>query len=76
MSLLTQDVYKLQPSLSLRVFVDMHCCHTDLNFGVKAEDNQDRVPTWHWLPKLHKTPIKQDLLLILVLVRQQNSLNF
>ena len=29
----------------------------------------------YWLPKLHKKPIKQDLLLILVLVRQQNFLN-
>ena len=28
-----------------------------------------------WLPKLHKIPIKQDLLLILVLVRRQNVLN-
>ena len=37
---------------------------------------QDRVPMLYWLPKLHKkNPIKQDLLLILVLVRQQNFLN-
>ena len=34
-----------------------------------------KVPTLYWLPKLHKKPIKQDLLLILVLVRQQNFLN-
>ena len=44
-------------------------------FGVKAKENQDKVPTLYWLPKLHKNPIKQDLLLILVLVRQQNFLN-
>ena len=35
----------------------------------KAKENQDKVPTLNWLPKLHKTPIKQDLLLILVLVQ-------
>ena len=29
----------------------------------------------YWLPKLHKKHIKQDLLLVLVLVRQQNLLN-
>ena len=32
------------------------------------EENQDKVPTLYWLPKFRKNPIKQDLLLILVLV--------
>ena len=71
MSLLTLMPKKLQPSLSDRVIVDGHRCHTALHFGVKAKENQDRVPTLYWLPKLHKNPIKQDLLLILVLVQQQ-----
>ena len=71
------DTYanKLQPSLSERVIIDWHGCHTALHFGVKAKENQDKVPTLYWLPKLHENPIKQDLLLILVLVRQQNFLN-
>ena len=43
--------------------VDGHGCHTALHFGVKAKENQN------------KKSIKQDLLLILVLVRQQNFLN-
>ena len=43
--------------------------------NVKAKENQDKVPTLYWLPKLHKKPIKQDLFLILVLVRQQNFPN-
>ena len=73
--LVDTNAYKLQPSLSERVNVDGHGCHTALHFGVKAKENQDKVPTLYWLPKLHKTPIKQDLLLILVLVRQQNFLN-
>ena len=55
--------------------VDGHGCHTALHFGVKAKENEDRAPTLYWLPKLHKNPIKQDLLLILVLVRLQNLLN-
>ena len=71
MSLLTL----MQASLSERVIVDRHGCHTALHSGVKAKENQDKVPTFYWLPKLHKNPIKQDLLLILVLVRQQNFLN-
>ena len=49
---------KLQPSLSERVIVDGHSCHTALHFGVKAKENQDKVPTLYWLPKLHKKPYK------------------
>ena len=32
--------------------------HTALHFGVKAKVSQDRVPTLHWLPKLHKKTYK------------------
>ena len=56
------------------MIVDGHGCLIALNFGVKAKENQDKVPTLYWLPKLHKTPIKQYVLLILGLVRQQNLL--
>ena len=52
---------------------------TIINFNKIVTDidieNQDKVPTLYWLPKLHKNPIKQDLLLILFLVRQQSFLN-
>ena len=75
MSLLTPMPIKMQPSLNERVVVDGHGYHTALYFGVKAKENQDRVPTLYWLPKLPKKPIKQDLMLILVLLRQQNFLN-
>ena len=37
---------------------------------------QDMAPTLYWLPKFHKEPIKHELLLIIVLVRQHNFLNF
>ena len=50
--------YKLQPSLSERAIVDGHGYHTALHFGVKAKENQDKVPTLYWLPKLHKKPYK------------------
>ena len=73
--LVDTNAYKLQPSLSERVIVNGHGCHTALNFGVKAKVNQDKVPTLYWLPKLNKKTIKQDLLLILALVQQQNFLN-
>ena len=50
------NAYKLQPSLSERVIVDGHACHTAIHFGVKAKGNQYKVPTLNWLPKLHKKP--------------------
>ena len=56
--LVDTNAYKLQPSLSERVIVDGHGCHTALHFGVKAKENQDKVPTLDWLPKLHKKPYK------------------
>ena len=34
--LVDTNAYKLQPSLSERVIVDGHGCHTVLHFGVKA----------------------------------------
>ena len=40
------------------MIVGGHGCHTALQFGVKAKENQDNVPTLYWLPKLHKNPYK------------------
>ena len=48
------NAYKLQPSLSERVIVNGHGCHTALRYGIKAKENQDKVPTLYWLPKLIK----------------------
>ena len=67
--LVDTNAYILQPSLSERVVFDGHDCHTALHFGVKTKENQDKVHTLYWLPKLYKIPIKQDLLLSLVLGR-------
>ena len=44
------------------MIVDGHGCHTALHFGVKAKENQDKVPTLYWLPKLHKNPYKARLI--------------
>ena len=52
--LIDANAYKLQASLCERV-VDWHGCHTALYFGVKAKENQYKVPMLYWLPKLHKT---------------------
>ena len=56
------NTYKLRAFLREKTFVDGHGCHTSLNFGVNAKENQDNVPTLNWLPKLHKNPIKARLI--------------
>ena len=40
------------------MIVGGHGCHRALHFGVKAKENQDKVPMLYWLPKLHKKPYK------------------
>ena len=40
------------------MIVDAHGCHTALHVGVKAKENQDKVPTLYWLSNLYKKPIK------------------
>ena len=44
------------------MIVDGHSCHTALHFGVKSKENQDKVPTLYWLPKLHKNPYEARLI--------------
>ena len=46
------------PIKSERAIVDGHGCHTALHFGVKAKENQGKVPTLYWLLKLHKKTYK------------------
>ena len=53
-----RNAYKLKPSSSGKVIVDGHGFQTALHFGVKAKENQDKVPTLYWLPKLHAIPLK------------------
>ena len=36
------------------MIVDGNGCHIALNLGVKANENQDKVPMLYWLPKIHK----------------------
>ena len=57
--LVDTNACKLQPSLSEKVIVDRHGCRTVLHFDAKAKENQDKVPSFYWLPKLHKNHIKQ-----------------
>ena len=67
---------------SEKYLLQRRCCFLRwqdfLHFGVKARESQDRVPTLYWLPVLRRGgggAIKQDLLLIQVLVRLKNFQN-
>ena len=52
--LVDTNAYKLQPSLSEKMIVDGHGCHTAIR---KSRQSSYVV----LLPKLHKNPLKQDL---------------
>ena len=62
------NAYKLQPSLSERVIVDGHGCHIALILVSKLKKFKTKFLHYTGYLKLHKNPIKQDLLLILALV--------
>ena len=42
--------------------VDRHRCHMAAKFGVFVDEDQSKLPTLYWLPKLHKRPYKSHLL--------------
>ena len=51
--LIGTTAYKLQASFTEKSTVDGHGCHAALNFGGKAKENQDKIPTLCVLSKLH-----------------------
>ena len=38
--------------------VDRHRCHMAAKFGVFVDEDDSKLPTIYWLPKLHKRPYK------------------
>ena len=38
--------------------VNKHCNHITTRFAVSIQENQEKLPTLYWLPKLHKRPYK------------------
>ena len=37
---------------------NVHCCHITTTFAVGISENEEKLPTLYWLPKLHKRPYK------------------
>ena len=55
--------------------INNHIFHNATRFTVSVNEDQERLPTFYWLPKLHKNHIRLDLLLILAHARLPNYQN-
>ena len=65
-----------QTSEKEKSVIDNHIFHNATRFAVSVNEDQERLPTFYWLPKLHKkTVIRLDLLLILAHVQLPNYQN-
>ena len=42
--------------LDERYVVEKHRCHMAAKYVMFVDENHDKLPTLHWLPKLHKRP--------------------
>ena len=47
--------------LDKKSVVDRHRCHMAAKFGVFVDEDQSKLPTLYWLPKLNKRPYKSHL---------------
>ena len=52
-----------------------HIFQNATRLGVSVDEDQERLPTFYWLPKLHRQPTSLDLLLIPAYARLPNYLN-
>ena len=53
----TAKTYELV-STDEKSVVNKHCSDIDTNFAVGITESQEKLPTFCWLPKLHKRPYK------------------
>ena len=64
-----------QTSEKEKSVINNHIFHNATRFAVSVNGDQKRLPSFYWLPKLHKKHIRLDLLLILAHVRLPNYQN-
>ena len=62
-----------QTSEKEKSVINNHIFHNTTRFAVSVNEDQERLPTFYWLPKLH---IRHDLLLILAHARLPNYQNY
>ena len=56
--------------------INNHIFHNATRTAVSYNEDQERLPTFYWLPKLQKKHIRLDLLLILAHARLPNYQNY
>ena len=65
-----------QTSEKEKSVINNHILHNASRFAVSVNEVQERLPTFYWLPKLHKkNHIRLDVLLILAHARLPNYQN-
>ena len=64
-----------QTSEKEKSVINNHTFHNATRFALSVNEDQERLPTFYWLPKLHKNHIRLDLLLILAHIRLPNYQN-
>ena len=57
LELSTAATYELI-STDVKSVVNKHCNDIDTRFAVGITESQEKLPTFYWLPKLHKRPYK------------------
>ena len=50
-----------QTSENEKTVINNHIFHNATRFAVSVKEAQERLPTFYWLPKLHKKHIRLDL---------------
>ena len=53
----TAQTYELISTVEKSV-VNKHCSDIETKFAVGTAESQEKLPTFYWLPKLHKRPYK------------------
>ena len=61
-----------QTSEKEKSVINNHIFHNATRFAVSVNEDKEGLPTFYWLPKLHKKHIRLDLLLILAHARLPN----
>ena len=61
-----------QTSEKEKSVINKHISHNATRFAVSDNEDQERLPTFYWLPQLHKKHIRLDLSLILLMHDYRN----
>ena len=64
-----------QTSAEEKSVINYHIFQNATRFGESVDEDQERLPTFYWLPKLHKQPYKSQFIAISSSCTNTNYLN-